>query len=54
MRCNKCGFCLAHCPVYKVTGVEWTSARGRIALIRSALLDKELDISELDEPVFNC
>jgi glycolate oxidase iron-sulfur subunit len=54
LRCNKCGFCLAHCPIYKVTGVEWTGARGRIALIRSALLDNHLDVKELDAPVFNC
>ena len=53
-RCNKCGLCLAGCPIYKVTGVEWTNARGRIALIRSALLDHRLDISELEEPIYNC
>ena len=54
LRCNKCGFCLAHCPIYKVTGIEWTAARGRISLIRSALLDNQLDIKELKDPVFNC
>jgi len=54
LRCNKCGFCLAHCPIYKVTGVEWVTARGRITLIRSALLDHQLELSELEEPVFNC
>jgi glycolate oxidase iron-sulfur subunit len=53
-RCNKCGFCLAHCPIYKVTGVEWTGARGRISLIRSALLEGRLDVKELNDPVFNC
>jgi len=53
-RCNKCGFCLAACPIYKVTGIEWTVARGRIALIRSALLDHQLELSELKEPVANC
>ena len=53
-RCNKCGLCLAGCPVYKVTGVEWTNARGRIALIRSALLDHRLELDELEEPIFNC
>ncbi|MFC1966640.1 (Fe-S)-binding protein [Chloroflexota bacterium] len=53
-RCNKCGLCLAGCPIYKVTGVEWTTARGRITLIRSALLDHQLEISELKEPVYNC
>jgi len=53
-RCNKCGFCLAHCPIYKVTGVEWTAARGRIALISSALLDDQLELNEIKDPVFNC
>jgi Fe-S oxidoreductase len=28
-KCNSCGFCQAGCPVYKVTGIEWTVARGR-------------------------
>ncbi|MCX6008827.1 MAG: (Fe-S)-binding protein [Chloroflexi bacterium] len=54
LRCNKCGFCLAHCPIYKVTGLEWASARGRITVIRSALLENQTDISELEAPVFNC
>lgn len=52
--CNKCGLCLAGCPTYKVTGVEWTNARGRIALIRSALLDHRLELDELKEPIDNC
>ena len=54
LRCNKCGFCLAHCPIYKATGVEWATARGRITLIRSALLDHQLELSEIEDPVFNC
>ncbi|HEY81810.1 MAG TPA: (Fe-S)-binding protein [Dehalococcoidia bacterium] len=53
-KCNKCGLCLAGCPVYKATGVEWTSARGRIALLRSALLDHRLELDALDDPIFNC
>ena len=53
-RCNKCGLCLAGCPTYKVSGVEWTNARGRIALIRSALLDHRLELEELKEPIYNC
>jgi len=53
IRCNKCGFCLAGCPIYKVTGIEWTVARGRLTLLRS-VLDKELELRELTEPIFNC
>ena len=52
--CNKCGLCLAGCPIYKVTGIEWTSARGRVALLRSALLDKRLELADLKDPIFNC
>jgi len=34
--------------------VEWTAARGRIVLISSALLDDQLELSEIKDPVFNC
>ena len=53
-KCNKCGFCLAGCPIYKVTGVEWESARGRIELVRSALLDHQLELGEIKDPIDNC
>ena len=52
--CNKCGLCLAGCPIYKITGIEWTSARGRVALLRSAFLDERLKLSDLNDPIFNC
>lgn len=54
LRCNKCGFCLAHCPIYKITGLESNAARGRIASIRGALIDGQLETSDLKAPVFNC
>ncbi|MCK5653976.1 MAG: (Fe-S)-binding protein, partial [Dehalococcoidia bacterium] len=44
---------MAGCPIYKVTGIEWTVARGRLTLLRS-VLDNELKLSELKEPLFNC
>ena len=53
LRCNKCGFCLAGCPIYKVTGIEWTVARGRLTLLRSVLA-KELELTELKESISNC
>ncbi|MHB1005159.1 MAG: (Fe-S)-binding protein [Chloroflexota bacterium] len=53
-RCNGCGFCQAACPVYKVTGIEWTVARGRVALLKAALQGRAHIGEEIREPMFNC
>ncbi len=52
-KCNKCGFCQTNCPTYLATGVEWEVARGRLSLVK-AVLEGELDPSELPEPVWSC
>lgn len=39
-KCNKCGFCQAGCPVYRVTFKEGTVARGRIAIYRNIIEDR--------------
>jgi len=45
VRCNKCGFCQATCPVYQVRRDEALAPRGLLRLIR-ALGDGELSPSE--------
>ncbi|PCI72020.1 MAG: glycolate oxidase iron-sulfur subunit [Gammaproteobacteria bacterium] len=50
--CVHCGFCLATCPTYQLTGNELDSPRGRIYLIKSALEGNGFDqtsIQHLDK-----
>lgn len=42
--CNKCGLCMAACPVYKELLVEWASPRGKVQISRH-LLQGDLEIS---------
>lgn len=51
--CNRCGFCMAGCPVYRVTGREWDAARGRVALLR-LWVDGHLSLDELHETISTC
>jgi len=51
--CVHCGFCLATCPTYQVTGNELDSPRGRIYLIKSLLEHNEVSQKSLQH-LDNC
>ena len=53
-KCNRCGYCQETCPVFAVTGVESSVARGRIALVRRILEGRAELSEEMDHPLFEC
>jgi len=46
LRCNRCGYCQAACPIYDVLRREPMAARGRIQLLR-AVAEGKLPLSEM-------
>jgi heterodisulfide reductase subunit D len=54
VKCNRCGFCLPNCPIYKVQGLESASPRGRNAITR-AVIEGRLGWSpEIEKSIFSC
>ncbi len=51
--CIKCGFCLPHCPTYRLTGNEAASPRGRIDLMQ-AVAYGELEAEDITEQLDFC
>jgi glycolate oxidase iron-sulfur subunit len=53
-KCNRCGFCQAHCPIFAITGVETNVARGHNAHVRG-LAEEKMEISpDFKDPLFEC
>jgi len=53
-KCNRCGFCQAHCPIFEVTGDERNVARGHNVHVRK-LVEGSLEMSEdFKDPLFEC
>jgi glycolate oxidase iron-sulfur subunit len=44
-KCNRCGFCQTRCPIYRVTGLESSVARGHSARLRF-VLEKDLPFDD--------
>ncbi|OGP60153.1 MAG: hypothetical protein A2162_02860, partial [Deltaproteobacteria bacterium RBG_13_52_11b] len=53
LSCAQCGNCVARCPVYRATGDETFSARGKLLTIRRALENKGLELSKV-LPLYFC
>ena len=53
-RCNKCGYCMQSCPVYRAVRREPSVARGRIRTLR-AVTEGDSDLTRpMIEPFFEC
>jgi glycolate oxidase iron-sulfur subunit len=53
-QCVKCGYCLPHCPTFKLARTEAESPRGRIALIQGWLSGQISDGARLEAHLDNC
>ncbi len=53
-KCNRCGFCQAGCPVFRVTGEEHSLSRGRLAIARGLMLGDLSLTAEVVEALDDC
>ena len=53
-KCNRCGFCLAHCPVYAIEGREWATPRGKNAIVRAIIEGRIGWTPEIEEALYRC
>ncbi|MBW1888591.1 MAG: (Fe-S)-binding protein [Deltaproteobacteria bacterium] len=54
VRCNRCGFCLPSCPIYRVQRVESASPRGRNAITRAVIEERLPWSPEIEKAIFSC
>ncbi len=53
-RCNKCGYCMQSCPVYRVVRREVEVARGRNQTVRAITEKGDPVTREMAQPFFGC
>jgi len=54
VKCNRCGFCLPNCPIYRVRKVESASPRGRNAITRAVIEERLVWSPEIEKSIFTC
>ena len=53
LSCAQCGNCVSRCPVYRATGDETLTARGKLLTMKRALETKKIELSKL-LPLYFC
>ncbi len=53
LSCAQCGNCVSRCPVYRATGDEILTARGKLLTVKRALETKKVELSKL-LPLYFC
>jgi Fe-S oxidoreductase len=53
-KCIQCGFCLQHCPTYRMLGMETESPRGRIHLVEAAAQGRIPIDARFEEHMYVC